>query len=421
MNRRPRWLILSQYYAPELGAPQIRLASLVRQLRRHDIDVSVLTAMPNYPAGRTFDGYRGRLAMRDEVDGTPVLRTWLVPGAGRSSLLRLANYLSFTATAMVAAAAARRPDVLFVESQPLSLGLVGVAMKRLRGVPYIYNVPDLQVDVARELGFIRSDRLLEVAAEMEDLFLTEAWKVATVTDGFIEHFAARGIPRDRITFLPNGADSEFLRPMEPDAELLRRWNLEGKIVFAYVGTHAIYHGLETLVRAAAILRERDPRIHVLFIGDGPERESLRRLAEDLELDNVTFGSSPYDEMARLYSLARGSVATLRDMPVAEGMRLSKVFPALACGVPVVYSGRGEAAALLEREGCGIVTPPEDPSALADAMLRLAADDDLHRDLSTAGRALVERQFSWSSIVDRWLESLGSPYGPAGAEMPQSRS
>ncbi len=422
MSRRPRWLILSQYYAPELGAPQIRLGSLVRQLKHHGIDVSVLTAMPNYPAGRTFDGYQNRLAMRDEVDGTPVVRTWLLPGAGHSSLLRLANYLSFTATAMVAAAAARRPDVLFVESQPLSLGLIGVAMKRLRGVPYVYNVPDLQVDVARELGFIRSDRMLQVAKEMEDLFLREAWKVATVTDGFVEHFAARGIPRDRITFLPNGADADFLRPMPADPELTARWGLAGKIVFTYVGTHAIYHGLDTLVRAAAILRERDPRIHVLFIGDGPEREPLKRLAADLGLDNVTFGSSPYDEMARLYSLARGSVATLRDMPVADGMRLSKVFPALSCGVPVVYSGRGEAANLLEREGCGLVTPPEDPGALAEAMLRLAEDDELHATLSTSGRALVEREFAWSSIVSRWLESLGSPYGPGGdPEMPASRS
>jgi glycosyltransferase involved in cell wall biosynthesis len=370
--------------------------------------------MPNYPAGRTFDGYRNRVAMRERLDDVPVTRTWLVPGAGRSPFLRLANYLSFTATGMVAAAAARRPDVLFVESQPLTLGWVGVALKRLRGVPYIYNVPDLQVDVARELGFISDDRLLSVAAAMEDLFLRESWKVATVTEGFIDHFVGRGIPREQVTFLPNGADADFLRPLPADPALVERWGLSGKVVFAYVGTHAIYHGLDTLVRAAAILRQRDPRIHVLFIGDGPEREPLQRLAADLGLTNVTFGSSPYEEMARLYSLAYASVATLRDMPVAEGMRLSKVFPALACGVPVVYAGRGEAAAMLHREECGVVVPPEDPAALASAMEGLAADPAARRALGERGRQLIEREYSWAAIVDRWLGELGSAYGPEPA-------
>lgn len=410
MSRRPRWLILSQYYAPEIGAPQIRLRSIVRELRRHEIDVRVLTAMPNYPAGEIFPGYRNRLAMRDRVDDTEVVRTWIYPGAGRSPLVRLGNYLSFTATAMAAAAALRRPDVLFVESQPLSLGLVALFLKRAYGVPYVYNVPDLQVDVARELGFIRSDRFLRAATDLEDLFLREAWRISTVTDGFMEHFAARGIPPERITFLPNGADTGFLHPMPPDDELVDRWGLRGKTVFAYVGTHAIYHGLETLIRAAALVRETHPAIHVLLVGEGPERQRLRDLAAGLGLDNVTFGSSGYEEMARLYSIARGSVATLRDMPVAEGMRLSKVFPALACGVPVLYSGRGEAANILEANACGIVTPPEDPRALADAMVRLAEDDALRASMSRAGRALVEQDFSWSSIVDRWLASIGSPYG-----------
>ena len=414
VDRPPRWLILSQYYAPELGAPQIRLASLARELRRHGIEVGVITGMPNYPTGRTFEGYQGRLAMREIVDGVPVTRTWLMPAAGRSAPLRLANYLSFTATATVAAVAARRPDVLFVESQPLSLGWAAMVLGQVRGVPFVYNVPDLQVDVARQLGMLRNHRLLALAQAMEDRFLDAAWKVSTVTDGFVEYFRGRGISPGKITFLPNGADADFLRPMPADPELLQRWGLAGKIVFAYVGTHAIYHGLDTLVRAAGIVQRRDPRVHVLFVGDGPEREPMRRLAAELDLSNVTFGESPYKEMARLYSIAHGAVATLRDLPVAEGMRLSKVFPALACGVPVIYSGRGEAAAILEEEGCGVVTPPEDPPALADAMLRLANDISGSQALGAAGRALIERQYSWSSIVDRWLGELGSPYGPRPA-------
>ena len=211
-SRRPRWLVLTQYYAPEIGAPQIRLRSMVRELVRHGIDVEVLTAMPNYPAGRVFPGYEGRWRSVEQIDGVTVKRTWIYAATGKSAPVRLANYLSFTFMAMLRTLFGRRPDVLFVESQPLSLGVVAVLMKWLRGVPYVYNVPDLQIDVARQLGFMRNERVLRLALGMENLFLHQAWKVSTVTHNFIEHFMQRGCPRAQLTFLPNGADTSFLTP-----------------------------------------------------------------------------------------------------------------------------------------------------------------------------------------------------------------
>ena len=405
MKRGERWLVLTQYYAPELGAPQLRLRSLARELRRHGIEVEVLTGMPNYPSGVTHARYRGRWRMSETIDGVRVRRTWLYAATGRSPVKRIANYLSFTLTALPAVLLGRRPDRLFVESQPLTLGVVALAMKRLRRVPYIYNVPDLQVDIARQVGFLRNERLLRVMTAVEDRFLREAWTVSTVTERFIEHFQERGLERSRISFLPNGADTEFLRPLPPDKALLERWQLEGKKVFTYIGTHAFYHGLDTLIEAAALLRGRDD-IAFLLIGDGPERERLKQLAADQGLTNVVFGASPYEEMARCYSITYAAVAVLRDMEVARKMRLSKVFPALSCGVPVVFAGAGETPEILERSGAGVAVRPEDPRALADAVVRLVDDPDGRAAMGEAGRRLATDEFSWQTIVERWLRELG---------------
>lgn len=404
-GRPERWLILTQYYAPELGAPQLRLRALAHELQKHGIRIEVLTGMPNYPAGVTLPGYEGRWRMREEIDGIPVRRTWLYAGTGRSARVRLANYASFTLTALFATLLSRKPDRMFVESQPLTLGAVAVLMKWLRRVPYVYNVPDLQVDVAREMGWMRSERLLGVMERVENLFLRQSWKVSTVTDRFVEHFEERGLPRSQITFLPNGADTEFLRPMPADPELLERWGLHGKKVFTYIGTHAYYHGLETLVEAAALLRDRDD-IAFLLIGDGPEREPMKALAAQKGLDNVVFGSSPYEEMARCYSITYAAVAVLKDIDVASKMRLSKVFPALACGVPVIFSGAGETPELLEQHGAGVAVGAEDPLALASAVRALADDPGRRDQLGGAGRQLAETEFSWSVIVQRWLRELG---------------
>lgn len=411
MRPAERWLILTQYYPPEIGAPQLRLRAFARELRRRGIQVEVLTGLPNYPTGVVFPGYRRRLRMRETIDGVPVTRTWLYGATGRSASVRLANYFSFTATALAAALVRRKPDRIFVESQPLSLGIIALAMRWLRQVPYIYNVPDLQVDVARELGFLENSTALSVMTKVENLFLKQAASVATVTERFVEHFEDRGIARSKISFLPNGADTDFLRPLPPDQELLARWSLQGKKTFAYIGTHAYYHGLSTLIETAALLRERKD-IAFLLIGDGPEREALKAQARALELDNVVFGSSPYEEMARCYSIAYASVAVLRDMEVARKMRLAKVFPALSCGVPVVFSGLGETPELLEAHGAGIAVQPEQPAALARAIEELADDPGRRDAMGRAGRELAEARFSWRVIVDRWLNEIGYPAAAA---------
>jgi colanic acid biosynthesis glycosyl transferase WcaI len=412
------WLILSQYYPPEIGAPQIRLRSMAKEMKRHGIQVQVLTAVPNYPAGKIFPGYLGRWKIKETIDDVPVTRTWVYAGTGKSASIRLANYLSFTLAALIAALTGPRPDVMFVESQPLSLGLIAVLMKWLRKVPYVYNVPDLQVDVARQMGFMKNRAFLNVAFHLENLFLRQAWKVSTVTHGFIQHFQTRGLCREQITFLPNGADTEFLKPMKASPELLDRWGVHGKKVFLYVGTHAYYHGLETLIEAATLLRD-DLDIVFLLVGEGPERARLKRMAHERKLVNVIFANSPYDEMDQLYSIAYGSIATLRNIEVANGMRLSKIFPSLSCGVPVIYSGFGEAADLIRTTQCGMVVEPENPTLLAQAVKTLASRPEMRSAFGRSGRTLVEREYSWSAIIQRWLTEIGLDNGEESMVLQQS--
>jgi len=402
-----RWLILSQYYAPEMGAPQIRLRNFARELRRLGIDVSVLTAMPNYPLGKIFEGYSGRWSVSEEIDGIPVKRLWVYAANTRSGLARIANYCSFAVSAM-SVLFGPRPDVLFVESQPLPLGLVGLLMKWLRGVPYVYNVPDLQVDVARQLGFLRGPAL-DLAFGFETMLLKNAWKVSTVTHAFVEHFVTRGVPAENITFLPNGADTAFLKPQPPSEELLDRLQLHGKKVIVSVGTMAYYQALDTIVEAAEKLAAH-PEFVVLMVGSGPERERIQELVKSKGLTNVQFPSISYEESAQLYSIAYAAVATFRNVAVASRMRPSKLFPALSCGVPVVFSGCGEAAKLIEDNECGIAVPPEDSTALAEAILKLANDSALRHQFARNGRVLAEREYSWSGIAERWLDGVRSGKG-----------
>jgi glycosyltransferase involved in cell wall biosynthesis len=398
-------LILTQYYAPEPGAPQIRLRSMARELVRLGVSVRVLTGMPNYPVGRIFPEYRGRLGMRETVDGIPVQRVWLYPAAGRGSLKRLLNYLSFTVIVTPALLFGRRPGLVFVEAQPLTLAFPAWLLRVLRGVPYVYNTPDLQVEIAAEGRWIGIHGLIRLAAALERFLMRRALSVTTVTHAFIEHFIRnRGLPRDRMSFLPNGADIESLRPLPRDAAYAAAMGVGDRTVFTYAGTHAHYQGLEGIVEAAKLLAHRKD-IVILMVGKGPVREQLIQAATAAGLENILFRDSPFEEMARLMSITYASLVLLKNMPASRKMRLSKVIPPLACGVPVIYAGLGESADILRAEGCGVVVEPESPAKLAQAITELADQRARREQMGGRARALAERDFSWRALVADWLRQL----------------
>jgi len=144
-------LLVTQYYPPERGAAQVRLGAIVRELRRRDLDVEVLTALPNYPTGRIFPGWRQRLLQYRDEDGVRVGRVWVYAAMG-SGPARMANYLSFGLTSVLGVLRSRRADWTVVEYPTLFGALPAVALSRLRRRRVALLVADLWVDSIVEVG-----------------------------------------------------------------------------------------------------------------------------------------------------------------------------------------------------------------------------------------------------------------------------
>jgi glycosyltransferase involved in cell wall biosynthesis len=204
-----------------------------------------------------------------------------------------------------------------------------------------------------------------------------------------------------MSFLPNGVDLEQLRPLPYDEDYAKKMGVAGKKVLTYAGTHADYQGLDVILDAAKQLTHRSD-IVFLMVGKGPERQRLINRATAEGIANVFFKDSPFEEGSLLLSISYGFLVVLRDIPAARKMRLSKTFPPLACGVPVIYAGLGESADIIRNHGCGIVALPENPTSLAEAVLSLVDAPESRDAFSKAGLKLVEREFSWKTIVSNWL-------------------
>lgn len=405
-----RILILTQYYPPEIGGPQTRLASMSAELRRLGHEAEVVTGLPNYPRGKFFPGYGGTFYRREILSGVVVHRLWLYPAMG-SGIGRMLNYASFAVTSLCGLMRAKKPDFIFVESPPLFLALCGYLAGRLRGVPFILNVADLWPDAIVEGRFLPDGFLVRCLEAIEKWSYRKATYVNAVTEGIRDRLLQeKAVPREKVLLLPNGVDAIRYQPRPEDLVLKTELGLDGKKIVLWAGTLGYAHGLEHVLQAAKMLNDRG-EIHFLFVGDGSARPALQKLAHKLQLSNITFRDPvPPEQLPPYFSVAECGLASLLNLPVHEGARPSKIFPVLASGKPLIFAGKGETARLVRQAGAGIVVPPGDSRALAEAVLEIVENPEAARVQGKRGREFVEENLHWPKLISSWVNNL-SPVAP----------
>lgn len=408
-------LILTQYFAPEPGAAQTRLAGMTRELMRMGHQVEIVTALPNYPIGRIYSGYQGRFYQREIWEGVVVHRLWSYASLG-SGFRRVVNYVSFACTSIMGILRAKKPDYVFIESPPPLLAINGIVAARLWDVPVVVNVADLWPDTARDFGFMRGDSLIfRTAKAVEHCVYAHADFVCAVTEGIREALVKeKGVLASKVLFLPNGVDTVSYYESEPDKELARSLGVEGKQVLLYPGTLGFPHDADKLVRAAQFLQ--DTSIHMIFVGGGSSKESLCSLAKELHLANVTFLNPVAPERINsLLSISIGGLVSVRNAPIMHGARPAKMFVIMSCAKPVIYAGIGEGAALLAEARAGIQISDEDPQSIATAIRAFVADPQRARELGRNGRDYVVQNFNWGALVENWIAQLERSSGAKSCE------
>ena len=288
---------LSQYFPPEVGAPAVRVAELSRRWAASGNSVSVLTGFPNHPTGVVPPEYRPklrRLFMRDDREGFRVFRTWLWPLPNRKSWERILNYSSFAVSVALRGLFVRKPDVLIATSPQLLVGLSGLIVCRCRRVPFVLEVRDLWPESLQAVGAAGERSLMvRLLKTIAGLLYRKADHIVVVTYSFKTHLEEKwGVPAEKISVVRNGVDHTLFHPKEPDENIVREFALNEKFVVSYIGTVGNAHGIDTLVSVAKMLAISDPDVLLLVIGDGAEKESVRRMAEEEGLRNLSHLTCP---------------------------------------------------------------------------------------------------------------------------------
>jgi glycosyltransferase involved in cell wall biosynthesis len=295
------------------------------------------------------------------------------------------------------------PDVVY-ERYAL-FARAGGTLARSFGVPHIVEVnAPLSDEEASRRGLVHA----ETARRRERAILHEADHLVAVSPELERWLTALGIQQERVSTLPNAVDPDRFAPSRSERELARaRLGFDGQPVVGFVGSLRPWHGTRSLVRAVALLHRRGLPARLLVVGDGPERSAVEALAQaEGVAPSVTLtGAVPHDEVCAYLLASDVAVATYEREP---GFYFSplKLFEYLAAGLPVVAADIGELKHCVRHEETGLLYPPGDVEALADALATLLADRRRADAFGRAGRDHVLQYHTWSGN-GRLVSALGA--------------
>ena len=422
-----RVLFLHQGFATRKDAGSGRANDFARCLVEAGHEVICLAGTFDYLTGEIPPAYRGKLFVREHVDGYTVLRTWTYDGYHRSYFHRILSFLSFMVTSLIGGLRLRDIDVVVPCTPPFFLGVTGYLLGRWHRAPIVYEVRDLWSEVAFQLGIVRQPLIISLVRRLERFLYTRAARVVINSPGFTEPLVRSGVERDKIVLIPNGIDLEMFRPMPEARHRVRaELGLQDKFIALYAGSLGLANSLDTVLEAASLLKEQDD-IAFVFVGDGKDRALLTKRAEELELTNVHFlGPQPKQRVPEFLAAADVGIATLLDLPLFRTTYPNKVFDYMAAARPTLLAIDGVIRDVIDKSGAGLFVAPQNPRALADGVLALRDDPGEARAMGERARAYVEQHFDRRAAESQMrdcitdvVEPVRRPESPAVADLKTS--
>jgi glycosyltransferase involved in cell wall biosynthesis len=406
-------LFVSNHYPPEVNAPANRLAEHARVWAEDGHRVEVLTAVPNFPEGMVYEGYRNRWTVDAEAEATTIHRVPVHLAPNRGVARRGAAYASFMLSALWHAPRIRSAvDVVVATSPQLLTGVVGWRVARRRRVPFVLEVRDLWPDSVVAVGALSEGPVIRLLRRLERVLYRKADHIVVVTDAFVEALVAKGVPREKIAVVQNGVDLASIPRVTPEARC--RWRrelgVEGRFVVSYIGTLGMAHRPDILLDAAELAARSgnpdDRRLTFLVAGAGSERDALERRLGERDPGNVLFqAKQPRKRALELLAASDASVIHLRASPLFTTVIPSKMFEAMALGCPILLGVDGEARDILEASNAGRCFTAEDPRALFREVCRLRDDRASYARYQAAGPRFVQEHFDRRVLARRYADIL----------------
>jgi glycosyltransferase involved in cell wall biosynthesis len=284
----------------------------------------------------------------------------------------------------------------------LFLGHAGIHLSSLWNVPMVFNVSDLWPESAKYMGVVKNRLVLAAAEALELSYYRRAALVTGTSNEIVESVRSR-CPSTAAEVITNGVDVDRFGPRFADDEARSLLGAQDRITFTYAGVMGMAQGLDVVLDVASAVRDLD-HVQFVLVGDGAERESLQRRIEVENLDNVRLlRAQPKERIPALLAASQVGFHVLKF--AIPGAVPSKIYEAMAGGLPILFAGGGEGAQRVLDARAGLVVPYEDVRGLEEAVRRLASIPELRQELGRAGRCTAERLYNRKEIARRLHQLL----------------
>lgn len=407
-------LYLHQHFSTRTGNGGTRSYEFAKHLMRHGHQVSMVAQVRR--GGGIYE------PGRHDLDGMELI---LLGGFYTNHLptwKRIWQFIRVTIQASLLFRFRARPDVVVATSTPLTIGIPGWILARRYGVPFVFEVRDLWPEAPIQLGAVRNKFVQRLLVGLERWLYRRADVIIPLSPGMEDGVVAEGGARDKIVMIPNASDVELFTPDARDRSLLERWpQLDGKFVAVHGGSMGKANGLDYVVQAAKVLRDRgEDDLAILIAGAGGTRPALEAYCAEHGLENVLFaGSIPREDLGAIVSSCDTAIVSFADYPVLATNSPNKFFDGLAAGLPCIVNSNGWTREQVELNDVGAYVDAKDPAQLADALVRLRDDADLRARQGANARRLALDVFARERLATRFREVLehavdmdGDPLTPA---------
>ncbi len=402
-------LITTKVFPPEMPATAVLALELAQELGRRNGQVTVVTGFPHHPGGRLFPGYRRRGVQVEEMESYRLVRGWHVIHPSPATPVRALVMATKCGSYLISARHAFRPDVVIsFDGYPLLGPLTSAVIARKYGAKLITVIYDLYPDIAVELGKIKNPLIIKILKKMEKLTYRWSHRVVVLSEGFRRTLVQeKGVRPEKIAVVPVWLDQKDIVPLPRDNPWRREMGISPEeFVVLFAGTIGLVSGAEVILDAARHLQSRRDIIFLL-VGEGYAKDQVALGARERGLTNIRL--LPFQPRERLGELQAAADVSLVTLAPGRGRTSapSKVLGYMAAARPIVAAVDADCdtAGMIRKAGCGLVIPPGQGEALAEAILyyhdrpqRRAAD-------GRQGREYFLQNYEKQKIVGKYLEII----------------
>lgn len=413
-DRPTRVVVLSQFYTPE---PQRIASNIANELSERGYEVRVVTGYPNRPTGKLYSGYKQRFRFTETINGIPVHRVPLVINYSSKALERIANFLTFSMSALSVTSQIKDADVVYVYGSPATAAIPAQVWQKLFGIPYVVHVQDLWPESVTGSGMLPKRLVKRVDAFMKPwlkrLYGTAASNVV-ISPGMKELMVERGNDPDRCSVVYNWAVEESIRVKS--GETFSHTGMK----LLYAGNLGVMQDLQTVI-AAAQQHADVPGMRLDIAGAGNQEATLHEAADGTP--NIRFlGRLSKEDIADKYLDADFQLVTLKDLPIFRVTVPSKLQASLASGVPVITTVKGDVAELLREHNAGIVAEPENVDSLTEAFATALKMTSAERaQMGANARKLYLEHMSQTSSISKITSILNTVSNNTSQHQPLKES